>query len=167
MNRFAREATLRPARCLLAALALALACSASPKVKISEPTDVAAAPPLVLSVQAPSGEATPASASGAPQTLQLQVSQIDNPSLQAFSVAVFFVAPLAAPAAPVAVGSVAPYPPDQGSRLTLLVPPAVQAAIAASPTPARFRVLLQPVANDRPLVAPLQITVALLALGPG
>jgi hypothetical protein len=122
---------------------------------------MAADPPLVLSVQAPSGEVTPAAASGAPQTLQVLVSQIDNPSLQAFTIAVSLVA-----SPPMTVGSVAPYPADQPSRLTLLVPAAVQAAIAAGQAP-RFRLELQPVATDRSLVAPLEVMVTLPTLGPG
>ena len=150
--------------------ALGLACSAGPKAKVSEAMDVAPAQLLVLSIQAPSGDARPAANTGAPQVLQIEVTQIDNPSHQAFTVAVFSIASSGAGAdnrslAP--VGAVAPYPPDQPSRLTLLVPPAVQAAIAASPSPPRFRLLLQPVATDRSLVAPLQVTVALLSLGPG
>jgi hypothetical protein len=93
--------------------------------------------------------------------LQVQVTQIDNPSRQAFTIVVSLVVP------PLAVGAIAPYPPDQPSRLTLLLPPAVQAAIVAGQTPPRFRLSLQPVATDRPLVAPLQVAVALPALGPG
>ena len=142
--------------------ALALACSAGPRAKVTDPVDVAVAPPLVLSIQNPSGEVTPAAATGAPQTLQVQVSSIDNPSAQAFAIAVSLVA-----SPPLALGAVAPYPPDQPSRLTLLVPPAAQAALAAARTPPRFRLVLQAVATDRPLVSPLQVTVSLPALGPG
>jgi hypothetical protein len=145
---------------------LGLACSASPRAKVVEAMDVAPAQLLVLSVQAPSGEGTPAAVTGAPQVLQVDVTQIDNPSHQAFTIAVFFVSPSPAPAQ-TPVGAVAPFPPDQPGRLSLLVPPAVQAAIAASPAPARFRLVLQPVATDRSLVAPLQATVALRSLGPG
>jgi hypothetical protein len=149
---------------------LGLACSAGPKAKVSEAMDVAAAQLLVLSVQAPSGDARPAAVTGAPQVLQIEISQIDNPSRQAFAIAVSSIAPSGAGAesrslAP--VGSVAPYPADQPSLLTLLVPPAVQSAIAGSPAPPRFRLMLQPVATDRALVAPLQVTVALRSLGPG
>jgi hypothetical protein len=142
-------------------VALALACSGGPKAKVTEPLDVAAPASLVLAVQTPSGEAMPAVTNGAPQTLQVQVTQIDNPSRQAFTIVVSLVVP------PLAVGAIAPYPPDQPSRLTLLLPPAVQAAIVAGQTPPRFRLALQPVATDRPLVAPLQVAVALPALGPG
>jgi hypothetical protein len=159
MSPFARATTRRLVPSLLAALALA--CSAGSKAKVSEPIDVAAPQPVALSVEAPSGEATPNAASGAPRTLQVQVTPVDNPSRQAFTIAVSLLAP------PLTVGSIAPYPPDQPARLTLLVPAAVQAAIAAGQAPPRFRLMLQAVANDRPLVAPLQVTVALLSLGPG
>jgi len=159
MKRFARETSRWCALGLLAVLGLA--CSAGPKMRPSEATDVANTQPVLLSLGAPTAETVPASVSGTPQTLQLEVSRIDNPTRQAFSIAVSFMA-----AAPIMIGSVALYPPDQPARLTLLVPPAAQAAIAATQPP-RFRVSLQPVANDRPLVAPLQISVSLLALGPG
>jgi hypothetical protein len=160
MTRVARATRRRLVPSLAAALVLA--CSAGPRAKVDEPMDVAADPPLVLSAQTPSGEAIPTAASGAPQTLQVQVSQIDNPSGQAFAIAVSLAGP-----SPLAVGSVAPFPSNQPSRLTLLVPPAVQSAIAAGPAPPRFRLSLQPVASDRPLVAPLQMIVSLPVLGPG
>jgi hypothetical protein len=164
MSRSARETKRRPIVCALAVLGLA--CSAGPKMRVPEAMDVAPPQPLVLSVAAPSGEATPSVAGGAPQVLQIEISRIDNPSHQAFTIAISLVSP-PSPAAPASVGSVAPYPPDQPSRLMLLLPPAVQAAIAAGAPPPRFRLVLQPVATDRALIAPLQVTVALRSLGPG
>ena len=158
MNRSARETTGRPVIILGALAVFGFACSAGPKMRPPEAMDVAPPQPLILSVAVPSGEATP-SVAGAPQLLQIELAQIDNPSRQAFAIAVFLGS------AP--VGTVAPYPPDQPGRLSLLVPPAVQSAIAANQVPPRFRLVLQPAANDHPLLAPLQISVSRLALGPG
>jgi hypothetical protein len=155
---------MRRPNILLGALAvLGLACSAGPKMRVPESMDVAPSQPLVLSVAAPSGETTPSTVTGAPQLLQIEIAQIDNPSRQAFTIAVSYVSSSAA----AVVGTVAPYPPDQTGRLSLLVPPAVQLAIAANQAPPRFRLALQPAATDRPLQPPLQISVSRLALGPG
>ena len=156
MNRSARDTKRWP---VVGALAvLGLACSAGPKMRIPEAMDVAPPQPLLLSVASPSGEAT-SSVTGAPQSLQIEIAQIDNPARQAFTIAVFYGS------AP--IGAIAPFPPDQAGRLSLLVPPAVQSGIAASQAPPRFRLLLQPVAADHPLVAPLQLSVSRLVLGPG
>lgn len=159
MNRSARETNRRPIILVGALSVLGMACSAGPKMRVTESMDVAPSQPLVLSAAAPSGEAPPSAITGAPQLLQIEIAEIDNPSRQAFAIAVFFGS--------ASVGTVTPYPPDQAGRLSLLVPPAVEAAIAANQAPPRFRLVLQPAATDHPLLAPLQISISRLALGPG
>jgi hypothetical protein len=165
MNRSARESK---GRFVLGALAvLGLACSAGPKMRVPEAMDVTPPQPLVLSAAAPSGEATPSLAGGAPQSLQIDIAHIDNPSRQAFTIAVFLVSPSPSSSLPVPIGALAPYPADQAGPLSLLVPPAVQSAITANRAPPRFRLVLLPAEADHALLAPLQVTVARLALGPG
>jgi hypothetical protein len=95
-------------------------------------------------------------------TLTLAITGIEDPASQAFSVSASVVWKAAAGDGPIAqpLGSVTPYPATQPGRFVLGVPGAVRQMLARRDGPPSLRLVLQPVAADRPLAEPLRVTLA-------
>lgn len=92
-----------------------------------------------------------------PRVLSLTISRIQNPSQQGFSLACSARGP---DGGTMAIGAVTPYPPEQAGTFTLSVPAAAEQILASKAGGAKLRLSLTPAAPDRPLVAPLEVTVS-------
>ena len=92
-----------------------------------------------------------------PRVLTLTISRIQNPLGQGFSLA---CTAKGSEGALIALGTVTPYPPEQGGTFTLSVPPPAAQTLASKTGQVKVRLALAPVAPDRPLAAPLEVTVS-------
>jgi hypothetical protein len=108
--------------------------------------------------RAPAGPRRGAPASAT--SLSLTIATIENPAPQAFSLAAS-LAWTSAGGGPVeaAIGSVTPFPATQPGSFVLGLPDAVRNQLARATGPQTLRLLLQPIAADRPLAEPLRVTV--------
>ena len=94
--------------------------------------------------------------------LTLTITGIEDPFAQAFSVSASVVWQAASGDAPTVqpLGSVTPYPAAQPGRFVLAVPDAGRQMLARRDGQMSLRLVLQPIAADRPLVEPLRVTLA-------
>lgn len=95
-------------------------------------------------------------------TLTLTITGIEDPLAQAFSVSASMVWKVASGDAPTVqpLGSVTPYPAAHPGRFVLAVPDAGRQMLARRDGQMSLRLVLQPIAADRPLVEPLRVTLA-------
>lgn len=107
--------------------------------------------------------------SAVPTTLILPITAIANPSAQAFSLSASVVwsnAGAAVPGAPEVAGSleesigvVTPFPPAEPGSFALGVPGAARSLLSRREGQLTLRLSLQPIAADRVLAEPLQVTL--------
>lgn len=139
--------------------ALALACAAEASVSVrAQPAK--AMHNTSLTVGAPPRDVAVAAQSVAPTQVAIAITAIDNPSAQAFSVAAALSwVGARASEGPIALGIVTPYPANRAGTFQLAVPKPAGALLLHKDGKLSVRLTLQPIAADRPLVAPLTVTI--------
>ena len=152
---------------LLVVVAVAVsvgACAAEPRsTDPKDPGDPASQPNqmhgVTLTPTTPRQDVTIAPAAGA-TTIVLTMATIDNPSSQAFSLtATLTWSGGSSGAIEEAIGTVSPYPATQPGSFVLTVPEAARKWLSRTDGQLALRLVLQPVAADRPLADPLRVTI--------
>jgi hypothetical protein len=125
-------------------------------------SDVKAAGPtqrsVVLAAAAPRQAAEISAFAVAPAMLTLVIDAIDNPSAQGFSIATA-VTWSGTDASAVELGVVTPVPDAPSGSFVLSIPEAARMLLMRRDGRLSLRLSLLPIAADRPLTAPFQVTI--------
>jgi hypothetical protein len=112
-----------------------------------------------LTASAPRQEVAIAAPAGAPSTLTLTITAIDNPGSQGFSLAASAVWTGGGASVEEVIGAVTPYPSNVGGSYALGVPDAARKVLSRTGGQLGLRLSLQPISADRALSEPLRVTL--------
>jgi hypothetical protein len=141
---------------LAVAVLAAVACSSDVKA-VGQPDSAPRA--VVLTAAAPRQDVPVSAFAVAPAMLTLVILAIDNPSSQGFSVAAA-VTWRGTDERTVELGVVTPFPATQPGRFVLSIPEAARMLLMRRDGRLSLRLSVLPIAADRPLADPLQVTIS-------
>jgi hypothetical protein len=126
----------------------------------------AAAPPaegralLTLKASAPDGELTLAPPKAPPHALRLNVTAVENPSMQGVAIGIRLL--LSAPGGSLehTLGAVALFPPNRPGQFTVSIPDETARLIAGGAVPQRLLLHLQSPIVRQTLIEPLKVSLA-------
>lgn len=124
----------------------------------------AAAPPaegpalLTLTASAPDGEFALPQPKAPPHALRLNVTGVENPSMQGVAIGLRLSSPSGS--LEHALGAVALFPPNQPGQFTVSIPPELAKLLAGGAVPQRLHLHLQAPIAGQALIEPLQVSVA-------